>query len=414
MMTNTSKTTLLALVATLLMVGTVDAQGVPGVTYDDGYVTFSLDNYDDTVDGVRVDQGWGLSATARVVGDIPRRSAFIFKISQGDTELGQVRCTLESELHNVVTPWHGVSDCEDRDQRITVAGEVNVSVVLVNGDTDEETVVASHRLQILQATRVRSSGQPNSTRHYINHNGEVLRGIISRIPERVSGYIGGRRSGSSNRVGLHIMAAPSEYNRLGESSLSMSDPRELSLRCSVDGTRLPIERDQVAGGMSTIENVNHVFGEARREDQIVMHYRRISYILPIEWGSRRLGRMPALEEHPGRWECMIRNAGQVVRTIAFTVNPDGTFAPHAEEAAGFTLTQDAHLVDVTVPDSEVFETRVDPDSVRRMGIGYGHVLTSAPSLANIEALPTLGDAFLPQPAPARASRRGRRGRRGRR
>ncbi len=190
----------------------------------------------------------------------------------------------------------------------------------------------------------------------------------------------------------------------------MTATTELQLRCEVGGARVPIPSAQVSASADNVEIATHTHGQGTREETIVANYRWLHFVLPLEWGDDRLGNRGVLEDHPGRWSCVIRHSGEPMRSFEFTVNADGSIAPHAEEAAGFTLGFGAHLVDMRVPNTQTYETRVDPATVRRLGIGYGHLLETEAGRANIEALPTLGDATLPQPRAARGSR-ARRGRR---
>ena len=114
-----------------------DVQAVPyGAIYDHGYVRLKLDNHQEQVDGVFTDRGWHLVVRkARVVGEgLPRRSALLFTLKQGDNELGRVRCELRSESYNYETPWQGASNCQDRDQRILAGGMVDLEVRFVDGD----------------------------------------------------------------------------------------------------------------------------------------------------------------------------------------------------------------------------------------------------------------------------------------
>ncbi len=394
-----------------------DVQPAPhGAIYDHGYTYFDLENFSEANGGPRVDTGWALKAQARLVGEgIPRDSAFIYKIRQGNQELGSTRCALGGERYNVITEWAGTTlrRCKDRDQRIQATGELTIDVVFVDGATDAETLVARHTIEVLTATRVGRNGEPTATTHYINQNGEVARAIINRVPKGMYGYAGAGRSGSANRVELIFVTAPSEHNRRDESHEDMSN-MDNRLRCSVNGTPLEMAGPAVRamGDLDSFTTATYSTGNDRREEQQIVDYRVAHYWLPLEWGDEKVGGVPVLEEHPGRWECVIRQNGDVIRGFSFQVAADGSIGAHPEEARGYQLGLGAHLVEMTIPNSQTFETRVDPSAVTRLGIGYGHQPQSDELKAAVGALPTLGDATVPQPRAARG--RGRRGRRGRR
>lgn len=388
-----------------------EPRAVPyGAVYDEGFVFFELENHQESVDGRPTDRGWSLDATARLVGEqVPNRSAFRFRMKQGGRELGDTRCELQGRGGQ-----RYVRNCRDRNQRIQANGLVSIEVYFIDGDTDAETLIATHSIEVLQVTRVRGNGEPDAMQHYINQNGEVFRTILNLVPMREYGYgypvTATRVNGSANTVELYIVTAASKSNRPDQPSEPMTSSGS-RLRCRVDGAPVRFEHDQVTANDYRHATVVHTHGRGGRDERDIASYRFIRYRLPLQWGEHRIGENPAIDDHPGRWECEILLNGDLVRGFAFTVQSDGSVAPHPEEDAGLTLGFGARLCETRIADSEVFETRVDPAAIRRLGVAYGHIPSTPAARAEIDALPTLGTPVLPQPRATRGRDRGaRRGR----
>ena len=76
-----------------------------------------------------------------------------------------------------------------------------------------------------------------------------------------------------------------------------------------------------------------------------------------------------LEDHPGRWECSLRDSERrPIRDFAFTV-ADGRIQPHAEEATGLHFPEGVHMADVSIPGENAVDERTDPASARASDAG---------------------------------------------
>lgn len=422
-----ARTTLAALV---LGIGAPALADVPeGMIYDDGFTWYGLDNHDDTVDGRRVDVGWELVAEHRMYGRASARSQFKMVIKKGDQTLGETRCEVTLANHHERTtngaPYFFTSSCRDRSQRIRETGDITVEVYFVDDDTDAEHLLRTHVIHVLTATRVRGTGDPDSPHHYVSRNGEVLSTILYLQPMEIDGYLepgANGRCGNCNRVHLLFNAHPDRDHWSISSSTHM--------RCSVDGTRIPIEDDQVTGRQTRMNYVVHSTGRGRRQTEgevVDVGFRQFRLELPITFerqastepvhGNQRdplqvNERHAVLGRHPGQWECQWRDGSTVLRTFRWTVQPNGRIAPHAEQGAGLTLGPNTFLVDTVLPQpASVYDTRLSREAVvQRAFNGRGWRTEAGRALAN--AVQDHGDAAPPQPQPPEPERPARR-RRGR-
>jgi len=123
-----------------------------------------------------------------------------------------------------------------------------------------------------------------------------------------------------------------------------------------------------------------------------LRFCRLSSRLPITWGTARIDGFVALEDHPGRWEVQYLHQQRPVRTWRFTVNADGSIAPHPEEAA-LSMAPGASFVETEIPAGGSFaDARLVPSAAARGR--FGGLWASAEGKALAAKVPSKG-----QPAP---------------
>jgi hypothetical protein len=158
-----------------------------GMTFDDAFTFFEIENNRDHRDGNPVDAGWGLKGHFRVFGHTSGRSAFKMVI-----KLGETICEVENDNQHRNGARGPESfyttNCLDRAQRISQTGDITVEVYLVDDDTDQEHLLRTYPIHVLTATRVRGTGQPDAPHHYVDRNGEVLDTILHLQPNRADPY----------------------------------------------------------------------------------------------------------------------------------------------------------------------------------------------------------------------------------
>ena len=133
-----------------------------------------------------------------------------------------------------------------------------------------------------------------------------------------------------------------------------------------------------------------------------INFRQYYVVLPLTWGRQGVYQnYTRLEEHPGRWECTYREGVNVVRTWRWTVRPDGSVAPHPEEASPeLTLFPGGHLVETEIPPGGSFiDRRIFPEAPRS-GFFYGHRWQTVEGKAIAARVPAKGKPW-PVPSTAR-------------
>ncbi|MAT26899.1 MAG: hypothetical protein CMN29_18435 [Sandaracinus sp.] len=392
--------------------GTARAELPEGVFYNDFDAYFELENTEESRNGQRVDAGWYLEFDATLVGDeIPVDSGLKYVLKQGRRTLATVLCDARlRQRHTGYDYEEGVPGlmegrgCEDDDETTQATGEITIEVYFIDGNDDSETLVRTHTIEVRKFARVRRASQ-----YYIVHNGEILSAVIHEF-RRSERNATNARNMRNDYVGLFLWMAEQDSNGVRPDGPDLGN--DLRVRCSVDGERIPTTFDP---------RVNHVrdrrvdvmasWGEGRQDERDRYAFEQFHIVLPITMGEdSQLPGAARLEEHPGQWECELRQQRETIRTIRFTV-ADGHIQPHPEEAAegGVQLPERLHLVDMRLPRESPIETRVDGRAARR-GPFFGVGWHTDEGRAMVRALPRIGEAFLP----GERRRRGRRGRRGRR
>lgn len=334
-----------------------------GIVYDDGYAFFYLDNRG-SVSNNRPTHEYTFHAYARLLGTgIAAESAFKFVLKQGRRTLHTFTCqgnpAYRVRMHPSNQPdMFGVEHCVDRNTRLSADGEITVEVYFVDDATDQEHLAHTHTIDI---RRLRQE----------NHQGVERPAQLSVTFSRSHG----------------------------------SAPHAMTLRCSVNGERLELPRHQVqsqevSGRRSRASEIRRA-GNSTEGDHML--FRADTFELPLTFGDTTQTNYPKLDDHPGRWECMLRDSNRnTFRELAFTVD-GGEIQAHPEEAGDLHFPDGVHLVDVTIPADSPIDDRTDRDTVRA-GAFYGRAWRSTEGRAMAQRVPQIGDGF-PPTARRRARRR---------
>ena len=152
---------------------------------DDGFTFFEAEpakEYSAAAKG-NVDIGWTLKYYLRVMGTLPDRSAFRVNVLKAGKKVASVRCSgyVRRKKSNREAGddfmWANLG-CLRKNQVIKSTGNFDIQVNVVNGDTDEETLVRSYKVKVRKASRVR--GQPSKT-------AKRCRALLHRSARRDSG-----------------------------------------------------------------------------------------------------------------------------------------------------------------------------------------------------------------------------------
>lgn len=363
-----------------------------GLRYDDGFAYFRARSHG-SVRNNRPTSEYSLLAFARVLGEgVAPQSAFKFVLKKGRRVLHTWTCqglaTYRHRMHPSNAPdAFSVASCSDRGHRFTDTGRLRLEVYLVDDDTDEEHLAATHTLDVRTLSRVSHQGVARPSHFFINQHAFADVVLIDQLPrhhQHMFSAVRGR-SGSAagqNEVLLHLHRSHQQ------------GPGTLTLRCSVDGERVrfsdPIVRSEpVHDHQSNATEVRRRGSTTEGDD---LHWRRDVLRLPLTFGDQEHTQLVKLDDHPGRWECELRDESrQTLREFAFTV-ANGVIQPHPEERTGLTFPEGVHLVDVTIPRDSPRDARTDPGETRR-GAFYGRRWQSPEGRAMGARVPRIGDAY---------------------
>lgn len=378
-----------AVAGALLLGGSSAHAAMPtGITFDDGYTFFKLYSQGGSRNGKPYDKGWYVDSQLRVWGKVPGRSAFKVVVKQGRRTVSTVRCEGKEFAGGMATTY-----CRDPKALTRKHGTVTFEVFYIDGDTDKEHLARRYKVIVRQATRMRGTVRRpmrDYPHYYISRHGEVPCGILHEVAPRNEGYIRETHRWDRGYVSLTFSLSASEEG----AGLAASG----RLRCTVNGKRIKAEKDQVRNRRgSRFYNVTARRFRGRNIQSSEINFRQYEAHLPLTWGKvgetrKRFSGYPSLDDHPGKWECKWTVNGKPVRTIRFTVNQDGSLAPHPEETANkLSFGPRAHLVEVIVPKGGSYiDARLVPNEVRRHGCFYGSGWKSKAGKALSRTVPRKG------------------------
>ena len=386
---------------------------------DDAVTFFDAEpvkEYDAAARGQK-DIGWYLKSTLRILGTFPRRSALKVSVKKNGKELSSVRCegviytkdgdpNLRSQQNragrdlNFEDFMTAGGRCLDEKAVIKEIGKMDVEIYFIDGDSDAETLVRTHKIDVHRATKVRGNAanpQPDVSDYYIQRHAEAAVAVAYFVNTNSSGgsYFGKPvdhyGSPSYGTLFIYTTYSPAEQTR---------EPVDPYVRCSVNGQRINLQNDKVR----VYED------QPRREiaiytDRIGAQYKTgspykdwvefvgLNFQMPLYTGEAQYAKPTMkIEDMPGKWECAVIEKGETFRTFRWEV-AGGEIKPHAEQQSGnINLFYKAALIDMEIPtggSSIDFRLMPLPDA----GLFYGIPWKSSEGRAMAERVPKKGNPF---------------------
>ncbi len=354
--------------------------------------------------------GWHLRPFLRMFGTVPNRSGFNVVVNKAGKPLTKIRCEGEAyrksedpvpekrkvpEDDYLITAWRG---CEDKKKIIKETGKLDVQVYYFNGDTDEEKLLRTYRIDVREAPRVRGLATAPVTdvpHYYVQRHAEAAASILHLRPRGYPNYY--RIRGDSDFIGevdIYFNISPKrQVDRIPHGNL----------RCSVNGTPLRFPgpspySDQV--DVKSMRNETAIYtdriapqykkaNEYMDEVSFNQYRLRLPLMLRGDPGSNRLG----LQDHKGNWECSLRINGETIRSFKWTVGSNGLPVAHAEQRSGnINLNYNGYLIETLVPPGG---SSYDHRLIAAPGDGlfYGINWTTSEGRAMASAVPTKGTPY---------------------
>lgn len=384
---------------------------------DDGFTFFDAEPLQEYSAEARrqVGIGWHLTSRLRMFGTVPNRSAFKLVVSKAGRDLAVIRCEGTAyrkgedpvpanrnapEDDYLLTSRRG---CEDKTKAIKGTGKMDVKVYFVNGNTDEEKLLRTYKIDVREAKRVRglaTAPVPDVPHYYIQRHAETSAAIL---------YV--RPIGMNQRLGPNYFreAGDGDFHSEIEIYFNISPQRQvdrlktMSLRCSVNGTPLNFpgmgdQNDQARFRMMRVETAIYTDRLAPQYKRANEYMDEVSFVqyqvrFPIlrrgDAANNRLG----MYDHKGNWECSVRNNGETLRTFRWQTGSNGLPVEHPEQRSGnINLHHNAYLIEAEVPAGGSFaDHRLLP--LPNDGVFYGIPWTSAEGKASAAKVPTKGKPY---------------------
>lgn len=382
------------------------------IVIDDGFTFFDaepLSEYSAAARG-RVGAGYHMRVYLRMFGTVPNRSGFHIVLSKGGKQLAKIRCEGQAyrkaedpvpENRRVPEDDYlltNVNGCEDKTKVIRETGKMDAAVYFFDGDTDQEKLLRTYKIDVHEAKRVRGPGSApvaDVPHYYVQRHAETSASILFMRQSRYGNY--------------YRMRGDSDMQSEVEIYFSISPKRQVdripngSLRCSVNGTavRFPgpspfsdgVEvkslRTETAIYTDRIAPQFKTANEYMDEVSFNQYRLRLPLLLKGDAPSNRLG----LLDSNGNWECSFRVNGETIRTFRWTIGNDGKPQPHAEQRSGnINLNYNAFLIETEVPaGGSVFDHRLLP--LPNDGFFYGVPWTSPEGKAMAGKVPVKGTPY---------------------
>lgn len=349
--------------------------------------------------------GWVLKSHVRTFGDYPNRSAIKLVVSRAGKAVATTRCETDvyrKSGNEVDESYMWTNECWRKDTATKETGNFDLQVITVNGDTDEEKLARTYKIEVRTVHRVPAGQQPGEAppQYYIPRHAEAPVSFIFLRPRGYIGYFdfGSRpdRSGA-NHVELHFSLSPSDIGK---------DLPHGYMRCAVDGKRLSMPgpmpyADQAISSYVRHFSVIHTDRAAPQykrgtEYRDEIGFRMIRLLAPLTWGSVRQTNRLALEDYPGNWECSLMNNGEVWRTWRWKVGSNGMPEVHPEQMGNVNLYFNSFIVDMEIPaGGSPLDKRLLP--LPANGLFYGQPWKSPEGRAMAGRVPKKGS---PAPVPS--------------
>lgn len=396
------KNILLIIVLTIIFSAITNGQTNRNGKMDDGFTWFeTMPTYSLDATQSRVNTGWSLKSSVRVLGDTADGSSFKIVVEKGGKPLMTNTCkggSFHNPAGNIGDSFMWTYSCWDKSQSTLETGLFNVKVFTIIGGT--EKLARTYKIDVRKVERVKGSVQkpePDFPEYYINRHAETPFAFIFMRPATAYGYtqtLAGTPS-SVNQIEVHFSYSPEVSNGFGIKKAT----------CSVDGKTVTPDDSKITGltNILTLHRRNYT---ATHTDRLAAKYKTgavykdqiafdtIGVNLPIAWGNVENENLPNMNKLKGNWECKIMNGDEVFRIFRWKIGSNGLPVTHPEQANGnINLFYNSYLVEMEIPSGgSSLDKRLVPTSAEN-GIFYGIPLSTAEGKAMTTKIPKKGNPF---------------------
>jgi hypothetical protein len=320
--------------------------------------------------------GYEFYAFAFVSGaNVEKSDRYTFEWTQGGKVLATANCEWGHDAGDKPGDIIGVN-CAYRDKPVMAKGPIEAKLVYHDDEDGNEYLLRTYKLNVAKFT---SFGDP----------------VWQIVPDDLLAQVWAvhNRGDVNQTEGQKLML------RFWMAGTFDGSSPDMTARCTVDGNKV----DDIKGVAEAAPGGFQIEADPYTKDGKHTKYTwtHVQFETDIFYGKKDTKDVPdemkkahgILGDHPGKWDCMLRHEGKVLREVLFTVGDDGRVHSDLENAKFPTLPW-VVPVETRFP-KDHWDTRVKPDAMKKSR-GFGLPWPDAASVKSAQA--TYGSASgLPDP-----------------
>jgi hypothetical protein len=304
-------------------------------------------------------EGYGFHFMTLIAGATNENDRARLDWKQGGKALASVKCPLS--IHAGAVAY---VECEYRDKPLTAKGTIDADLIYIDDSDNQEYLLRSYKFTV-----ARYPAFGDAVWQVVPD--DLLAGawVRHRFPQEI-------RNSTAGRPQFYFWIA-------GELRSKMT------MRCTVDGAKLPdIKLSGEFGDAHAIEATT----QPRTGNGVHYVWTEVEATMDVNFGFKADYGGAAndfngvfLGDHPGAWVCLVRNDGDALRELAFTVTDKGFITSELQTAKGAPVTFDnVSAVELRFPKGAKGDGRIRPDAMKKSR-GFGLSWPDAPSVKSIQA-----------------------------
>ena len=372
---------------------------------DDGFTFFEAEpvkEYSDKYNG-EISKGWTMTAYLRAFGTFPKNSGFNVVVGKNGKALSKMYCEGTSYRKSedyapgakdapdddyVMTDKN--SGCSDAKKFVAESGNFDVQVFTVNGDTDEEKLLRTYKIEVKEAKKIRPGNLPGITDYAIQRHAEAPASILYLRPSTSTGSTV-KHNYQNTTGGTTLKGNVDILFNVAMTTNQIDFSGVPYVRCSVNGERVKFMQDgQVKDGWVRGDSMKW---ERDGKPTQYLGFYQYWLNLPIQWNGGGGSDNPDMTSKTGNWECELRNKNETLRKFKWTVGSNGFPQEHAEQTSGnINLAYGAYLIETEIPVGEnSIQERLMP--MPNAGFFYGIPWKSEEGKKMAAGVPKVGEPY---------------------